>query len=175
MRRPSWPVSAWAPPSTIRCRRPSTSAGRTYGDFQERNATPVVLLSEPIAQRLHISRSGVGVFLEGHAYTVMGIYRDVGRRPEAMASVIMPYSVATNLPHAAGKPDVLIETAPGTAQLIGRQAPLALRGQRRGRAARRPHPGQPGRPHPAGPRPATLTGPQATTWRWCRAGRPDRK
>ncbi|WP_433298163.1 ABC transporter permease [Actinoplanes sp. CA-030573] len=120
-----------ADPAAVRVMAPDLTVGRTYDDFQERNATPVVLLSEPIARRLHIGRTGVAVFLGGRAYTVMGIYHDVGRRPEAMTGVIVPYSVATTLPGAetagTAHPDVLIETSPGAAQLIGRQAPLALR------------------------------------------------
>ncbi|MEU7904936.1 ABC transporter permease [Actinoplanes sp. NPDC049118] len=120
-----------ADPAAVRVMAPSLTQGRAYDDFQERNASPVLLLSEPIAHKLNIGRIGVAVFLEGRAYTVMGIYRDVARRPEAMAAVIMPYSVATKLSGttagAAANHDVLIETAFGAAQLIGTQAPLALR------------------------------------------------
>ncbi|GLY07734.1 MULTISPECIES: ABC transporter permease [Actinoplanes] len=123
---PSFPVIG-ADPAAVRVMAPELTVGRVYDDFQERHATPVVLLSEPAARRLSITRAGVAVFLDDRAYTVMGIYRDVARRPEAMAAVIMPYAVATALSDSTAAPDVLIETAPGAAQLISRQAPLALR------------------------------------------------
>lgn len=119
-----------ADPAAVEVMAPALQRGRTYDDFQERHAVPVVLLSAPIARKLGIARTGVAVFLDGRAYTVMGIYDDVVRRPEAMAAVVMPYSVATKLAGAAtgdsAERDVLIETTPGAAQLIGRQAPLAL-------------------------------------------------
>ncbi|MCU7724312.1 ABC transporter permease [Actinoplanes sp. KI2] len=116
-----------ADPAAVRVMAPTLTLGRVYDDFQERNAVPVVLLSEPIAKKLNISRTDVAIFVDGRPYTVMGIYRDVARRPEAMAAMVMPYSVAANHADTTAKRDVLIETAPGAAQLIGSQAPLALR------------------------------------------------
>jgi putative ABC transport system permease protein len=135
-----------ADPAAVRVMAPDLTVGRLYDDFQERHATPVLLLSEPIARRLRIDRAGVAVFVGDRAYTVMGIYRDVGRRPEAMAAAIMPFAVAADLPGAVdGNPelDVLIEAAPGAAQLIGQQAPLALRPEAPGelRAIAPPDPG----------------------------------
>ncbi len=73
----------------------------------------------------------MAIFVAGQAYTVVGIYHDVLRRPEVMAAAIVPYSVAGRVNAATAdlrlERVVLVETAPGAAQLIGRQAPLALR------------------------------------------------
>ncbi|MEV0004579.1 ABC transporter permease [Micromonospora sp. NPDC050980] len=120
-----------ADPAALRVMAPQLSAGRNFGEFHERHATPVVMLSATVARQLGIHRTGVAIFVADSAYTVVGIYSDVLRRPEAMSAAIVPYSVGSSLRLTAGgqpvKRDVLVETAPGAAQLIGRQAPLALR------------------------------------------------
>lgn len=113
----------------LRVMAPAMTAGRLFDRFHDDRRAPVVLLAEPVAQQLGVQRTGVAVFIDDRAYTVIGIYRDVARRDEALAAAIIPYALAGA--HAAGGTapayDVLIETAPGAAQLIGRQAPLAVR------------------------------------------------
>jgi putative ABC transport system permease protein len=119
-----------ADPGALRAMGPRIVAGRGYGDFQEERAARVVMLSAPLAERLGVSRAGVAVFLDDQPYTVIGVYDQVARRPEAMLSMLLPARTAERL-DAARRPevrrDVLVETAPGAAQLISRQAPLALR------------------------------------------------
>ncbi|MEV0895815.1 ABC transporter permease [Actinoplanes sp. NPDC049802] len=107
---------------------PRVVSGRLYDDFHERRASPVALLPLPLAERLDITRTGVAVFIGDRAYTVIGIFDDVARRPEALLSVVIPTSLATEMvgEGGEGEQDVLIATVPGAAQLIGRQAPLAL-------------------------------------------------
>ncbi|MEV4122153.1 ABC transporter permease [Micromonospora sp. NPDC049645] len=120
-----------ADPAALRVMAPQLTVGRSFGDFHERDATQVIMLSDAVARQLGIHRTGVAIFVADKPYTVIGIFHDVIRRPEAMAAAIVPFSVASRLDEAAGgQPatrDVLVETAPGAAQLIGRQAPLALR------------------------------------------------
>jgi putative ABC transport system permease protein len=83
---------------------------------------------------LGIGRVGAAVFINDRAYTVAGIFDNVARRTDLLASVLMPASTAEAVldPAGAGEDalatrEVLIRTAPGAAQLIGSQAPLALR------------------------------------------------
>ncbi|KUJ48873.1 hypothetical protein ADL17_07715 [Micromonospora maris] len=120
-----------ADPSALQVMAPRVTVGRSFGEFHERHATPVVMLSATVARQLGIHRTGVAVFVADQAHTVVGIFDDVVRRPEAMAAAIVPYSAAERLNQSGGsqpaKRDVLVETSPGAAQLIGRQAPLALR------------------------------------------------
>lgn len=110
---------------------PSLTDGRIFDQFQDSRRVPVVLLSTPVADQLGVNRTGVAVFIDGRPYTVMGIYNDVARRDEAMAAVIIPYSLGEAMATGGtGQPparDVLIETRPGAAQTIGRQAALAIR------------------------------------------------
>ena len=60
----------------------------------------------------------------------MGILEDVKRTPDLLLSVVIPTSAAdTQFETRSAERHVVIDTAPGAAQLIGTQAPLALRPQ----------------------------------------------
>jgi putative ABC transport system permease protein len=115
----------------LRVMDPTFTVGRLFDQFHDTHNAPVVLLSTTVANQLGINRVDVAVFIDGRAYTVMGIYRDVARREEAMAAVIVPYTLGATLAgdtaDTAVTHDMLIETVPGAAQIIGRQAPLAIR------------------------------------------------
>ncbi len=131
-RRPAVGVPVMgADPSALQVIAPKLTSGRFYDSFHEEQNVNVALLSVSAAQKLGVHRTGVAIFIRNHAYTVIGIYDDVSRRLEAITSVIVPYSVASRLAgDGSSQPstrDILIETEPGAAQLIGRQAPLALR------------------------------------------------
>jgi putative ABC transport system permease protein len=115
----------------LRVMGPALRVGRLFDRFHDDRRAPVILLSAPVATQLAVNRVGVAVFIGDDAYTVIGIYHDVARRDEAMAAAIVPYALGEGLVAAAGggsaARDVLIETAPGAAQVVGRQAPLAVR------------------------------------------------
>jgi putative ABC transport system permease protein len=121
-----------ADPGALRVMEPHVVLGRSFDEYHEGAAARVGMLPRGLADQLGIDRVGVAVFLNGQGYTVIGIFDDVQRRPDALASMIVPFSVATDLaahPAADAEPptrDVVIETKPGAAQLIGDQAPLAL-------------------------------------------------
>ncbi|MEV8518073.1 ABC transporter permease [Dactylosporangium sp. NPDC051484] len=117
-----------ADPGALRVIGPAMVVGRMFDEFAERERVPVVLLPKSLADRLGITRIGVAVFVKGQPFTVMGIYSDVARRPEALLSIVMPYSVGARMETRFGavQRDVVIATLPGAAQLIGRQAPFAL-------------------------------------------------
>ncbi len=119
-----------ADPGALRVMEPRLVLGRMFDDFDERTAARVVLLPRTAAAALGISRTQAAVYLDDQAYTVMGVYDDVARRPEAMQAVIVPFSTAARLTTTGAgnaERDVVIATAPGAAQLIGDQAPLALK------------------------------------------------
>jgi putative ABC transport system permease protein len=115
----------------LRVMDPALTAGRLFDRFHDERRVPVALLSTSVAARLAINRVGVAVFVGDDAYTVIGIYHDVARRDEAMAALIVPYALGEELVGADGggtaTRDVLVETAPGAAQIVSRQAPLAIR------------------------------------------------
>jgi putative ABC transport system permease protein len=107
---------------------PRVVLGRTFDAFHDRVAAPVVMLPANLANQLGITRVGVAVYVGDRAHTVIGIFDDVVRHPEALVSVLIPFDVAHAMAGGAAgvERDVLIRTAPGAAQLIGDQAALAL-------------------------------------------------
>ncbi|HEU5470663.1 MAG TPA: ABC transporter permease [Actinophytocola sp.] len=117
-----------ADPEALRVLAPNLVQGRLFTAFDESAAARLVLLPRALAGELGLHRTQAAVFIDDRAYTVAGIYDDVRRRPEALHSVIMPFSTANRLADATpdAERDIVVETAPGAAQLIGHQAPLAL-------------------------------------------------
>lgn len=106
---------------------PELTVGRRFDTFHETRATLVTMLSEPVAKQLNITRIGVAVFIGDRPFTVIGIFADVTHRPEMLLSAVIPAAVADRMDDGGAERDVVIETAPGAAQLIGSQARLALR------------------------------------------------
>lgn len=125
------PVIA-ATPGAIAASLPTLSTGRIYDNWHQTRAEHVALLGRVAADQLGITRIDHQpvVFLGDTAYSIIGIIDDVLRNPDLLLSVIIPTTAA------AGQFDVrnverqvIIDTRPGAAQLIGHQAPLALRPQ----------------------------------------------
>ena len=121
-----------ADPGALGVIAPHVEQGRTFDAYHETRVTPVAMLPHSLAERLGIDRVGVAVFIGDQGYTVIGIFDDVQRRTETLASVVIPFSAAERLaahPTRDTEPpsrDVIIKTLPGAAQLIGSQAPFAL-------------------------------------------------
>jgi len=123
------PVIA-ADPGAISAALPTLQTGRFYDGFHQTRAERVALVGRAAATQLGIARvdNQPAVFIGNTAYTIIGILDDVQRNPDLLLSIIIPTSTATHdLPVNGASYQVLIDTAPGAAQLAGRQAPLALR------------------------------------------------
>jgi putative ABC transport system permease protein len=70
------------------------------------------------------------IFLDGTAFTVLGIVDDVARHADLLFSVIVPRRTAQSLwgqPTGAGRATMLIDTRLGAAGQIASEAPVALR------------------------------------------------
>jgi macrolide transport system ATP-binding/permease protein len=67
------------------------------------------------------------IYVGDHLYLVIGILRDVARKPELLGSVIIPEGTARRLFGLAGPGTVVVETRIGAAYLIAEQARHALR------------------------------------------------
>ena len=90
------------------------------------------MLGRVAANQLGISRvdNQPAVFLGDTAYTIVGIVDDVARNPDLLLAVIIPTGAAeAQFDIREAEPQVIIDSVPGAAQLIGRQAPVALRPQ----------------------------------------------
>jgi putative ABC transport system permease protein len=111
------------------------ASGRSFDRFHRARAERVAVLGPAAAESLGVRRSDnlASVFLDGTPFLVMGILQDVERDPVLLSAVIVPDATVDRLfGSATGRETatVLIDVAPGAAQLIGRQAPLALAPQR---------------------------------------------
>jgi putative ABC transport system permease protein len=109
-------------------------SGRVWGAFAESRAEPVAVLGRDAARALAIGRLEAQpvVFVNDRAYTVTAIIDDFQRLPELSAAVMIPATTALAAYGPPGDPraSMLIRTKVGAAQLIARQAALALRPDR---------------------------------------------
>ena len=125
------PVIA-ATPGAVNAALPTLTTGRLYDDFHETRGEHVALLGRAAANQLGVTRvdNQPAVFLQDTAYTVVGIIDDVARDPDLLLSVVIPVTAAdAEFDTRAAVRQVIVDTAPGAAQIIGHQAPIALRPQ----------------------------------------------
>lgn len=108
-----------------------TREGRLFDEFHNRRGEAVAVVGAAAARRLGVRGDRQqAIFLAGRAFTVIGVISDVDRREELLLSVVLPEGTAGALFGAGGlSPEVLIRTQLGAAQLVGAQAPIALRPQ----------------------------------------------
>lgn len=121
-----------ASPGAVQASRPTLLTGRLYHRWHEQRGEHVAVLGRVAANQLGITRvdNQPVVFIEDTAYTIVGIIDDVGRNPDLLLAAIIPTSAATEqLDTRNVERQVIIDTQPGAAQLIGHQAPIALRPQ----------------------------------------------
>jgi macrolide transport system ATP-binding/permease protein len=92
-------------------------------------ADRVAVLGPDAAARLGISRLErlPAISIGDQLYMVMGILRDVARKPELLGSIIIPEGTARRYFGLAGPGTVVVETKIGAAYLIAGQASIALR------------------------------------------------
>jgi macrolide transport system ATP-binding/permease protein len=113
----------------FRAVRADLATGRLPDDGHSSRADRVAVLGPDAADRLGIR--GVeqlpAIYVGDQLYLVMGILRDVGRKPELLGSVIIPEGTARRHFGLAGPGTVVIETRIGAAYLIADQARTALR------------------------------------------------
>jgi putative ABC transport system permease protein len=122
------PVIA-ATPGAVQAARPVLLTGRLYDQFHQTRGEHVALVGRVAAQQLGLTRidNQPAVFISDTAYTVIGIIDDVKRNPDLLLSIVIPTSSIERHQTNGTTYQVLIDTAAGAANLVGRQAPLALR------------------------------------------------
>ena len=123
-----------AEPQALAAMHPALQAGRLYDGFHQTRAEKVAVLGLGAAQRLGITRLDAqpAVFVDGTAYTVVGIVADLRRKPEFLLSVIIPTSTALAAygPPVDRRGSMLIETRLGAAQVVAERAAAVLRPER---------------------------------------------
>jgi putative ABC transport system permease protein len=112
---------------------PTVMAGRLFDDFHDQRGERVAVLGAAAAARLGISQLSAqpAVFINGVAFTVVGIIDDVQRLPEMLLGIILPRGTAERLyppPDPTISPaQMVIQTRLGAPQLIAGQVAMALR------------------------------------------------
>jgi putative ABC transport system permease protein len=127
---PSVPVLA-ADPQLFAVLDPSIGAGRVFDAFHAERAEPVAVIGALAAEQLGVRRvdGAPTIFLGDTPFTVVGIVDDVRRRPDVLASVLVPASTARRYagPGGIGAATMVVATEPGAARQVAAQLPVALR------------------------------------------------
>jgi macrolide transport system ATP-binding/permease protein len=118
-----------ASPDMFRAVRAELATGRLPDPGHSRRADRVAVLGPDAAVRLGIADVDrlSAIYIGDQLYLVVGILRDVVRKPELLGSVIIPEGTARRYFGLAGPGTVIIETRIGAASLIAEQARSALR------------------------------------------------
>jgi putative ABC transport system permease protein len=131
-RRPQEIDVMGAGPGALLAARAELRTGRLFDGFAESRSERVAVLGRVAAESLGINRvdNQPAIFIGNRPYTVTGIIDDVARVPDLLRAVILPSSTAAaDFDNEDAEYSVLIEVAPGAAQLVASQAALALRPQ----------------------------------------------
>jgi macrolide transport system ATP-binding/permease protein len=118
-----------ASPDVFRAVRADLATGRLPDAGHSLRADRVAVLGPDAAQRLgiHDVTRLPAVFIGDHLYLVIGILRDVARKPELLGSIIIPEGTARRHFGLPGPGTVVVETKIGAAYMIAEQARMALR------------------------------------------------
>ena len=118
-----------ASPDMFRAVRADLESGRFPDAGHSARADRVAVLGPDAALRLGIARLErmPAISIGDQLYAVIGILRDVGRKPELLGAVIIPEGTARRYFGLVGPGTVVVETKIGAAYLIADQARPALR------------------------------------------------
>src|SRR6266851_5526098 len=116
-------------PGMFRAVRADLAAGRLFDEGHSSRADRVTVLGPDAAARLGIADLDrlPAIHIGDQVYLVIGILRDVARKPELLGSVIIPEGTAQRYFGLIGPGNVIVETRIGAAYLIAEQARTALR------------------------------------------------
>ena len=126
------PVYA-ASPGLLAAVHPTVRTGTLFNPLHDQRGERVAVLGASAADRLGIRQltAQPAVFIDGLAFTVVGIMEDTQRLPELLRGIIIPRTTAEaiyGVPRPSSPPaEMVIETQLGAAALVARQAPVALR------------------------------------------------
>jgi ABC-type antimicrobial peptide transport system permease subunit len=121
------PVYA-ATPGLLAALRGVLESGRYIDEGMSERADRVAVIGAAAAQRLNITRvdNQPAIFIGDELYVVIGIIGDVERESDLLNSVLIPRGTAAARFGEVAVSKVVVETELGAAQLIARQAALAL-------------------------------------------------
>ena len=118
------------------------SQGRTISAWAQAHAAQVCLAGSAAAKALGVTdvRDQPVILINNEPCVVIGIISHAVRRPALLRAVLLPTSTAVAFwgapdQRAGAMPTVLIQTRPGAAAVVGRQAPYAISPARPGQFA----------------------------------------
>jgi putative ABC transport system permease protein len=124
------PVTA-ASPGLLAAAGVKLASGTLFNQFHEQHAQRVALISRSTAATLKITNleSQPAIYINGQAFTVIGIIASSQRLSPLEVGVTVPESTALHLWGAppAGSAQMLIHTRLGAAKVVAEQAPVAIR------------------------------------------------
>lgn len=118
-----------ASPDLFRAVRAELETGKLPDLGHSNRADRIAVLGPDAARRLRITglEQLPSISIGDYLYLVVGILRDVARKPELLGAVIIPEGTARHYFGLAGPGTVVVETKIGAAYLIADQARSALR------------------------------------------------
>jgi macrolide transport system ATP-binding/permease protein len=118
-----------ASPDLFRAVRAEVQTGRLPDLGHSKRDDRVAVLGPDAARRLGIMGLAQlpAILIGDHPYLVIGVLRDVARKPELLGSVIIPEGTARHDFGLIGPGSVVVETQIGAARLIAEQTRSALR------------------------------------------------
>lgn len=118
-----------ASPELFRAVRADLAAGRVADAGHSERGDRVAVLGPEAARKLGITglEQLPAIYIGDQVYLVVGILRDVARKPELLGSVIIPEGTARHDFGLVGPGTVVVETKIGAAYLIADQSRTALR------------------------------------------------
>lgn len=121
------PVIA-ASPALMKVVKGELQTGRFFDSGHDTRRDRVVVLGAEAAQRLGVNRvtGQPAVFIDGRAYTVIGILDAVGTRNNLLDSVIVPLNTARSELSLSTTESLDIRIDVGAGPVVARQAPIAL-------------------------------------------------
>ena len=106
----------------------SVKSGRLYdGGFSKRHEM-VALLGSAAASELGINSatSGAAIFVGTTPLTIIGIIDQTTQQSQALLDVVVPPDEAAVFANGDDSPTVIVQTAPGAAQVVGQEGPAVL-------------------------------------------------
>jgi putative ABC transport system permease protein len=107
------------------------TSGRLFDEGQVRRHDPVALVPEHMATAVGVAATGQTLDIGGRRVLVIGLFRDVVRRPDVLAAAIVPYTtlsdLSTGIDDSQRSCGLIVATRPGAAAQVADQISVALR------------------------------------------------
>jgi macrolide transport system ATP-binding/permease protein len=118
-----------ASPTLFKAVRAELGAGREFDAGHSERGDRVAVLGPDAARRLGIHNidQQPAIYIGDELYTIIGILKDVARKPELLSSVMIPEGTARREFGLAGPGTVVVEMKVGAAPVIVNQSRAALR------------------------------------------------